>query len=401
MSESSSVENVLSAPAHGGDVAAVAAEFGIAPGELLDFSANINPLGPPAGVLRRLAVDAADVELLMRYPEAELKSLRRALSIHLGIEENQIIIAGGAAALIETIVRAVGRKNPEPRCLLPVPAFSEYERALLASDFQIIPFQLEREQNFCLEENKFLEILAKEKPDLCIITNPHNPTGALIKCEALERIARAAEKTETIVLLDEAFIDYAPEESLTQSAKRFKNLIVLRSLTKFYAIPALRVGYAVASAELIEVFKPQISSWSVTSLAANAAEEAVKDTEYAEQTLEINRIEREYLSGALEQAGFRVYPPAANFLFLELPPLPLAAELRSNLIKNHHIIIRNCSTYSGLDAGKFVRVAVRSRADNELLIKAMSKSQQEWIINPAAKKEPGQLISSAKWCKRE
>jgi len=372
MNESPVVENVLSAPSHGGDIAAVAAEFGVPAEKLLDFSANINPLGPPAGVLRRLAADAANIELLMRYPEAELKSLRRALSFHVGVEENQIIIAGGAAALIETIVRAANRKKRQPRCLLPVPAFSEYERALAASDFQIVEFTLEKWRNFCLEENRFVEILAQEKPDLCIITNPHNPTGALIKKESLERISQAAEKNETIILLDEAFIDYAPEESLTGKAKHFRNLVVLRSLTKFYGIPALRVGYAIASAELIEIFANQISSWSVTTLAANAAEEAVKDIKYAEETLEINRFQREFLSRSLEQAGFRVYPSAANFLFLELPPSSFAAELRSNLIKNHHIIVRDCSTYSGLEAEKFIRVAVRSRPDNEQLIKAIS-----------------------------
>lgn len=372
MSESPAIENVLSAPAHGGDVAAVAREFGVPAEKLLDFSANINPLGPPAGVLRRLAADAANIELLMRYPEAELKSLRRALSFHVGVEENQIIIAGGAAALIETIVRAANRKNRQPRCLLPVPAFSEYERALLASDFQIVEFALEKRRNFCLEENRFVEILTKEKPDLCIITNPHNPTGALIKKESLERIAQAAEKNGTIILLDEAFIDYAPEESLTRKTKHFRNLVVLRSLTKFYGIPALRVGYAIASSELIEIFARQLSSWSVTTLAANAAEEAVKDTEYAEQTLEINRFQREFLSRSLEQAGFRVFPSAANFLFLELPPSSFAAELRSNLIKNHHIIVRDCSTYLELEAEKFIRVAVRSRPDNEQLIKAIS-----------------------------
>ncbi|HXG84203.1 MAG TPA: threonine-phosphate decarboxylase CobD [Pyrinomonadaceae bacterium] len=362
---------LVAPPAHGGDVAAVAAEFGVAPEELLDFSANINPLGPPTGVLRRLTRDAANAELLMRYPEAELKTLRRALSVHAGVEENQIIIGGGAAALIETVTRAVCRKKDKPRCLLPVPAFSEYERALLAADFQIVPFALEKEENFSLAERKFVEIIADEKPDLCIVTNPHNPTGALIKRQVLKRIARAAEKTGTILLLDEAFIDYAPEESLTRDAERFKNLVVLRSLTKFYGIPALRVGYAVSSTGLIKIFANQLSSWSVTTLAANAAEEAVKDFRYAEETLEINRLERKFLSGSLKRIGFRVFPSAANFLFLELPAPTDAARLRANLIKQNRIIIRDCSTYAGLEAGKFVRVAVRSRQDNELLVKAI------------------------------
>ncbi len=368
----STAAKILSAPAHGGDVAAVAAEFGIAPEKLLDFSANINPLGPPAGVLRRLKRDAADVELLMRYPEAGLKNLRGALSVHAGVEENQIIIGAGAAALIETVIRAVPGKNGKLRCLLPIPAFSEYERALLAADFQILPFALRKEKNFRLAEEKFIEVLAREMPDLCIITNPHNPTGALINRESLKRIVRAAEKTGTIILLDEAFIDYAPEASLTQATGQFKNLVVLRSLTKFYSIPALRVGYAVACIKLIKLLENRISSWSVTTLAANAAEEAVKDAEYVEKTLESNRVEREFLAGSLRKIGFRVFPSAANFLFVELPAQINAHELRSNLIERDYIIVRDCSTYSELETGRFVRVAVRNRPDNISLVKAMT-----------------------------
>ena len=365
-------DKILSAPAHGGDVAAVAAEFGIAPEKLLDFSANINPLGPPAGVLRRLKRDAADVELLMRYPEAGLKTLRRALSVHAGVAENQIIIGGGAAALIETVIRAVRRKHGKSRCLLPIPAFSEYERALLADDFQIVFFALEKEANFCLAENKFIEVLAKEKPNLCIITNPHNPTGAFIKRESLERIIETAQRSGTVILLDEAFIDYAPAESLTRDTNRFENLVVLRSLTKFYGIPALRVGYTVASVELIEILESLLPSWSVTTLAAHAAEEAVKDVGYAKKTLETNRIEKEILAANLRQIGFRVFPSAANFLFVELPPKSSATTLRTYLIKHNRIIVRDCSTYSGLETGKFIRLAIRSRAENELLFKALS-----------------------------
>lgn len=368
----STADKILTAPAHGGDVAAITAEFGIAPEKLLDFSANINPLGPPARVLRRLVRDAANVELLMRYPEAGLRTLRRALSVHAGVEENQIIIGAGAAALIETVIRAVPGKNGKPRCLLPIPAFSEYERALLAADFQIVPFALEKERNFRLTEDKFVETLAKEKPDLCIITNPHNPTGALVDRESLERIVQAAKKTETIILLDEAFIDYAPGESLTRDTNRFENLVVLRSLTKFYSIPALRVGYAATSIEPAKILTNRISSWSVTTLAANAAEEAVKDTRYAEKTLEANRVEREFLAGNLRQIGLRVFPSAANFLFVELPLQINASKLRSNLIKNNHIIVRDCSSYSGLETDRFVRVAVRNRSDNESFVKAMT-----------------------------
>jgi threonine-phosphate decarboxylase len=353
---------------HGGDLDRVAAQFGIAAEELLDFSANINPAGPPPGALSRLAREATDVALLMRYPGDDLIQLSAAISDHSGINAASIIIANGAAALIYAVVRAVRAKQ----CLIPVPAFSEYRRALAAAGCEVIKFPLDEGGDFQLDVGEFSGALSRESPGLCLLTNPHNPSGALTRRLEVEQIIHVAHEVGTVLLLDEAFIDYAPQESLTEMATEPEHLIVLRSLTKFYGMPALRVGYGAASLAMAAAVRAQIPSWPVTMLAANAAIEALRDADYAVHAREANVRERAFLVDALADAGLRVFPSAANFLLLKSPPGgPPAGELRKRLIVRHRIVVRDCSTYEGLEAARFMRVAVRNRADNERLIAAL------------------------------
>jgi threonine-phosphate decarboxylase len=362
------------APVHGGDVERVAAQYGFMPEELLDFSANINPAGPPPGVLRRLARDARDVGLLMRYPEAELRELRQAISRHADAPEEAIVIANGAASLIDAAVRAVEPK----RCLLFAPSFSEYARVLAATRCQTVTFRLDAERDFQLDVEGLERLFKSEQVGLCILTNPHNPSGSLVRRPAVERIIRSAQEACVRVLLDEAFIDYAVEESLTPVAAQFDNLVVVRSLTKFYAMPALRVGYSVASPRFAAAMRSHVPSWSVTTLAANAAVEALRDASYAPQTLKVNEAERARLAAALASLGLRVYKSSANFLLARLPRrAPTAGVLRERLIAKHRVIIRDCSSYEGLAPGRFIRVAVRCLEENIRLTEALRGSLTE------------------------
>ncbi len=358
--------------AHGGDIECVAAQFGIATDDLLDFSANINPLGPPSSVLRRLAREAGDAHQLMRYPDIELRELRSAISAATGIEELSVVIANGAAALIDAAVRAV-KQQTAARCLLPVPSFSEYRRALDGAGYTTVQLPLDAERDFRIDTEALAETIAHERPRLCIVANPHNPSGSALPRDAIEQLLRAANSAGTFILLDEAFIDYLPAESLTSVAAKTENLIVLRSLTKFYGMPALRVGYAVATPEVSSAMHAQIPSWPVTTLAAGAALEALRDTDYAVHTRKANVDERSLLALALTKMKLRVFPSAANFLLVELPQnAPPVGNLRARLIQEHQIIVRDCSSYEGLTGGRYLRVAVRSRADNERLIAALS-----------------------------
>jgi threonine-phosphate decarboxylase len=205
-----------------------------------------------------------------------------------------------------------------------------------------------------------------ESTGATLLNNPHNPTGALLEPDEVRRLAP--------LVIDEAFIDYAPHASMVREAAPHPSMTVIRSLTKFYGCPALRVGYAVANPETIQRIQALMPTWPVTQLALDALTEAIADREYEESSLRDNAVEREWLNGALSGLGLAVFPSAANYLFMELSPdVPASSELRARLIANHRILIRNCDSYEGLAQGRFIRVAVRSREDNCRLIRALTE----------------------------
>jgi threonine-phosphate decarboxylase len=201
-----------------------------------------------------------------------------------------------------------------------------------------------------------------------LLNNPHNPSGTILEPNEVRRILDHA-----TLILDEAFIDYAPHATLVREAAARPGLIVLRSLTKFYGCPALRVGYAVAHPETIRRVASFLPAWPVTQLALDALTEAIADREYAAASLHSNAIARERLSQSLSEIGVTVFPSAANYLLLELGAgMPPVSELRARMIANHRILIRNCDSYEGLAPGRYVRVAVRSAADNARLVHALA-----------------------------
>jgi threonine-phosphate decarboxylase len=214
-----------------------------------------------------------------------------------------------------------------------------------------------------------------------VLTNPHNPSGALTTAAEMLAIVRAAETHQVHLLIDEAFIDFAPEETLTACATRSAYLIVLRSLTKFYGMPALRVGYAVSRPDMAARIDAQLPAWPVTTLAAAAAVEAIRDDDYAHRTLRAVAEEREHLRERLHHSGVDVYPSAANFLLLRLPERgPDSTRLRAHLIRQHRIVVRDCRSFDGMADGRFVRVAVRSRVDNDRLVDALRAAIQEMSV---------------------
>jgi len=332
---------------HGGDVW----RLGIPASEVLDFSANINPRGLPPRAFERLQRDASSRQMLSFYPDRRASHLRDALSRKLDIRPESIVIGPGAESLLAPILRCLKPK----RVLVPVPAFSEYKRVC---DFT--PFPLDRAELFRVPVDR----LCPQPADLVLLNNPHNPTGAMLEAHEVHQIADAHP-----LLLDEAFIDYAPHASLVHDAPERQGLIVIRSLTKFYGCPALRIGYAVAHPDIARRITDLLPTWPVTQLAIDALAEAITDDAYAQESLRENAVERELLATALRELGLFVFPSAANYLFIELQePVP---ELRSRLIAKHRILIRNCDSYENLEPGRYIRVAVRSHDDNAQLVSAL------------------------------
>jgi threonine-phosphate decarboxylase len=359
---------------HGGDVWQVSDELGIPASDLLDFSANINPRGLPPKAREQLARDASDARSLSFYPDPSARRLREALSKRLAIDPNAIVVGPGAESLLAPILRCL---HPR-RALVPIPAFSEYLHACEQLQIEFAPFPLQRTESFRTPVERLCQHIQSESPDLVLLNNPHNPSGAMLDPHEVQRVLEAAASSSATLLLDEAFIDYVPHASLVREAVTHRGLIVLRSLTKFYGCPALRVGYTVAHPDTIRAIRSLLPTWSVTQLAMDALAEAFSDREYAEASLTENATERKRLTHSLSSLGFVVFPSAANYLFLELrEDMPAASELRSRLLANHRLLIRNCDSYEGLAPGRYVRVAIRNHEENRRLIQALA---QELIL---------------------
>ena len=359
---------------HGGDVAAVSREYGIPVAELIDFSASINPLGPPQLVRDRLQRESADAFLLARYPEPTYPELRVALATRLKVPPECLVIANGSAALLGAIVRTVVPRS----CVVPVPTFGEQLRALDAVDCTVERFVLNASKGFRLDVGALSEAIQMHKPAMCLLTNPHNPSGALTSAVDMTRVADATAEHRAHLVVDEAFIDYAPAETLTSVATQAAHLVVVRSLTKFYGMPALRVGYCIAAPDMALRIARQLPEWPVTTLAANAAAEALRDHDYARRTLQTVADDRQRLRKQLADSGVETYQSAGNFILLRLSERgPDSTRLRAQLIRRAGMIVRDCRSFDGMEQGRFVRVAVRSRSENEHLVEAICSVLQK------------------------
>ena len=350
-------------PLHGGQVHQIADRFGIPVSELLDFSANINPEGPPASVLSCLRAAIDNPSIITNYPDLDELELRRCIAEYVGVRPDNIAIANGFVPLLDAALRSLAIRS----CLVQVPAFVEYRRRLERARVEMIPHALEGDFGlFCHSNDVF-----SKSCDAILLANPQNPSGALSSCDKLRGIAEEALTRNIFVLLDEAFIDYCPETSLARKIDRFANLIVFRSVTKFFGMAGLRVAYAVADAGLCKQVQESIAPWPVTSLTSLAARVAVQDQAYARQTIALNQVRRDKMHAAIGKLGIHVYPSAANFLLLRLRDSIDCQQLWERLIREHHVVLRYCMNYEGLGDG-FLRAAVRTETENKLLIEALA-----------------------------
>jgi threonine-phosphate decarboxylase len=353
---------------HGGDIERAAQQAGVPAERILDFSSNINPMGLPRRAAERLARDAQDPHMWMRYPDPESGELRSALSRYAAVPPECIVIAAGADSLIHAAVRTLFPR----RCVIPIPAFAEYERACRAFGCDAVSLPLS--PGFRLPDEAVQRL---RTGDLLILNNPHNPSGACAtQSEMLDRLAYALSLGAT-VLVDEAFIDYVPEAAITQHAAVTTGIVSIRSLTKFFGCPGLRVGYAVAAPVTTRRIAAPLPPWPVTTLAANAVAEALADTDYPVQAREQNRRTRENFSAALSSLGCRVLPGAANFLLLRIPAGFNASQIHSALLREHAILVRECDSFTGLEPGCYLRVAVRREDENQRLSDAFSQILRE------------------------
>lgn len=361
---------------------------------LHDFSININPLGLPQAVLRRLA---GSREILERYPDQECSRLRQALAVFTGLPSEKILCGNGASELIETALRTI-RPN---RVVLTAPSFSGYRRAAENCGAKISYHMLRREENFALTE-RFLEELERpgrikeaEGEEMVILCSPANPVGNLIDPSLLEKIAKTCEEKKIWLMVDECFLGFARDEQ-RRTMHRFlagedsntgcSRLLVLDAFTKRFAMPGIRLGYLMAKdRELLRRIHEKQPEWNVSGLAQSVGLASLEEAgPYMEKARELICSERLRMTSALESMGFTVFLGEANFIFFSVDPVKglgkmadsgdLGAEhpaLASALLEKG-ILIRDCSNYPGLGQG-YYRAAIKRPEENDVFLQALKE----------------------------
>jgi len=352
---------------HGGDVHAWAKQARIDPAEIIDFSASINPLGPPASARKAFQ---KSYEEIPRYPDPYGEELKEALAKRHGMRPEELLLGNGSTQLIYLLCFAL-----RPRKALVVgPAFSEHANALKLAGAKVCFLSLAAEGSFRFSTEKFMAAWAKAD-DMAFLTTPNSITGQLIPRGEIEKIARLALIKRKFLVVDEAFIDFAEGESVKQLIRDNSYVIILRSLTKFYALPGLRLGYLLAHCRRVAQFAAYLEPWSVNGPAQKVTLACLADPSFGLKTERWLRRERIFLTQALiALKRFQPYPSSANFLLVRIAnDNPDALELRSFLLRKK-ILIRACNSFAGLGADHF-RVAVLQRKDNLRLLEAL----KEWM----------------------
>jgi threonine-phosphate decarboxylase len=355
-------------PAHGGQLRQIAARYGIPVEQFLDFSANINPAGPPSSVLTAIRNALENPSTLAKYPDLELIELKQTIAKYTGVEPENIAVANGFVPLLEAALRSLKIR----RCLLPVPSFSEYRNALENASVFVTPYHLSSAEDFRYVPNMILNTLLEHSCDAILLVNPQNPSGAICDADSMQRLVEMAAQHSITVLLDEAFIDYCPAMSLTQWSIQQANVIVFRSVTKFFALPGLRVAYATSQPSHINAMACFIAPWPITAFASDAVCAALRNETYAEESRLANDRRRLRLEQELVRLKVATYPSSANFLLLRVPSAIDVSQLWEKMIVEEKIVLRSCANFEGLTPGH-LRVAVRSELENKRLIRGLER----------------------------
>ncbi|MEW6220193.1 MAG: cobyric acid synthase [Thermodesulfobacteriota bacterium] len=351
---------------HGGHLAALARRAGCAPEAILDFSASLNPLGPPEWLR---PVISRTVARLAHYPDPRGEGLLAPLAACLGLAPAQLVLGNGATELLYGLPRAL----PCRRALIPVPSYGDYQRAAQLAGLEVVCLPLAEAQGFRLDLARLAETL--QPGDLVFLGQPNNPTGLTLA--ATDLLALAAASPRVFFAVDESFFEFVSPQSVLMTAAMPANLVVIRSLTKLWAIPGLRLGLAAGHQDTIALLRHQLPPWTVNTLALAVGEALVADPDYGERSRQQLPTLRAALSAGLAALpGLTVYPGEANFLLVRLERSGLAAaSLAQRLLTRdpaRPIAIRVCANFTGLDE-RFFRVAVRTAEENGELCAALAR----------------------------
>lgn len=350
---------------HGGNITLASKKYGLPRERIIDFSANINPLGPSKKIHEAIT---GNLGAIVNYPDPDCTELKETLAGYLGIDSELLLLGNGAAELIYLLVRVMRCK----KALIPAPTFCEYGLAVLSQGGEVIEVEMDEEEGFRLPVEKIKELIPQA--DMLFICTPNNPTGRLVERGAIEEILERSAFHGVLVVVDEAFMDFVPQRtlySMMPSVGSSSSLAVLYSLTKFFGIPGLRLGSIAAPKDIIKRMNASKDPWNVNTMAQVAGMAGLNDMEHMERTNTLVNMEKLYLYEELQNIpGLCPLPGAANFILLNVSESGLKSGELTELLGRRGILVRDCYGFSGL-GGRYIRLAVKNRPENEILLAAI------------------------------
>ena len=329
--------------------------------QILDFSSNINPAGTPLSVKRALK---KNIDTIEDYPDTSSSTVLSSLQKYTRLKHSNLLVGNGAIEIIYNFCFAF--LSSRTKVLIPAPTFQEYETAAKLNDCKISYFK-----TMNLSEDLDSLILQIPRNGCVFLCNPNNPTGGLLPKDDVLSIVNAAKELSTLVFVDECFIELVPKsnESVISNVTKYDNLLVLRSLTKAFALPGIRIGYAAASKTIIEILQKIKIPWSVNVLAQYAANTALATDSYLVKSNSIIKRESNYLKAQLcKLDGLYCYDSSTNFILVKTKYN--STKLQKRLLLDSNILVRDCKNFRGL-SDHYIRIAVKSRKDNLKLVHAL------------------------------
>ncbi len=359
---------------HGSDLEQIEKIYGIKKEEIISFSANVNPLGISPALRETLS---EHLDAIQTYPDREYTALRSIIADYCGSVSENIIVGNGSTELISIIIEL---KKPK-RAMILGPSYSEYEREVTLSGGKSLYYPLREENNFVLDTEDFVSHL-NESIDMLIICNPNNPTSTSIPKRTLRQILDVAKTHDIFVVVDETYIEFTENMKEVEGISLtvyYNNLFIIRGISKFFASPGLRLGYAITgNQDLIREINTKKNPWTINSLAEIAGKLMFTDKKYIEETKALIFAERKRISSILDgfrSLGLKYYKPDANFVLCRLERDDISADSLFDSCIRSKMMIRNCCTFPFLDH-QYFRFCFMRPEDNDRLISKIKEALQ-------------------------
>ena len=341
---------------HGGIDFTELRTLGIKSEDIIDFSVSTNPFMPPPGILESIQITDFD-----RYPDSKCTELTYRLAEKLGLLPGRICIGSGTTELIRHIAMTYFRNRD--RILILEPTYGEYEIASLLANTRLLKYQAHEEDNFTPNISDIKSFVRKYHPRAVFICNPNNPTGKYLSRQEIEEIVNEME--ESLLILDEAYASFVRESWNSFHLTERENIIILRSMTKDYSLPGLRLGYAVACPEIINSIHLTLPPWNVNGIAQRAGIVVLEQEEYLRQSLERVREAKQFLTDEISRLGFKIVSSDTHYFLVRVGN---ASNYRLSLLK-HGILVRDCTSF-GLP--EYIRISPRTLPECKKLIDSIS-----------------------------